>query len=98
MGVQLIGVDNKTQFLRHLWALPNDSKHDEASFMTISTDLLHLRVAQMPRSRDLAIFVLMIDKQTDWFTPCCACAREVVTTLLVLVTVQPSRRAKLFLS
>ena len=45
------------------WTLPNDSKHNEASFSTISTDKLYLRVAQMPRSPDLAIFVLTT--QTD---------------------------------
>ena len=32
MGVRLIGVANKTHFLRRSWALPNDSKHNEASF------------------------------------------------------------------
>jgi hypothetical protein len=47
-------------------ALPNDSKHNEAGF---STDSLCLRVAQMPRSRDLAIFVLTTDRQTNCFTP-----------------------------
>ena len=59
-----IGVANKTQYLQRLWALPNDSKHTEASFLTILMDTLYLRVAQMPRSPDLAIFVLTKDKQT----------------------------------
>jgi hypothetical protein len=54
----------KTQHLRCSWALPNDSKHNEASFSTTSTDLLYLRVAQMSRRSDLAIFVLT-DGQTD---------------------------------
>ena len=63
----------KMQHLRCLWTLPNDSKHNEASFSTISTDILYLRVAQMPRSPDPAIFVLTTDT-TDHFTPC-ACAR-----------------------
>ena len=63
----------KMQYLRCLWTLPNDSKHNEASFSTISTDILYLRVAQMPRSPDSAIFVLTTDT-TDHFTPC-ACAR-----------------------
>ena len=45
------------QHLQRSWALPNDSKHTEASFSGILTDTLHLRVAQMPRSPDLAIFV-----------------------------------------
>ena len=35
--------------------------HNEASFSTISTDMLYLRVAQTPRSPDLAIFVLTTD-------------------------------------
>ena len=64
----------KMQHLRCLWTLPNDSKHNEASFSTISTDILYLRVAQMPRSPDPAIFVLTTDT-TDHFTPC-ACARD----------------------
>jgi hypothetical protein len=69
MGVRLIGVANKIPYLGCSWALPNDSKHNEAGFSTISTDSLCLRVAQMPRSRDLAIFVLTTDRQTDCFTP-----------------------------
>jgi hypothetical protein len=54
----------KTQRLQCSRALPIDSKHNEVSFSTISTDLLYLRVAQMPRCPDLAIFVLT-DKQTN---------------------------------
>ncbi len=54
----------KMQHLRCSWALPNDSKHNEASFSTTSTGLLYLRVAQMSRCSDLAIFVLT-DGQTD---------------------------------
>ena len=61
----LIGVANKMQYLRRSWTLPNDSKHNEASFSTISTDKLYLRFAQTPRSPDLAIFVLTTDRQTD---------------------------------
>ena len=62
----LIGVANKMQYLRRSWTLSNDSKHNEASFSTISTDMLYLRVAQTPRSPDLAIFVLTTDdRQTD---------------------------------
>ena len=63
----------KMQYLRCLWTLPNDSKHNEASFSTILTDILYLRVAHKPRSPDPAIFVLTTDT-TDHFTPC-ACAR-----------------------
>ena len=68
------------QYLRRSWTLPNDSKHNEASFSTISTGKLYLRFAQMPRSPDLAIFVLTTDDRrqttdkTDHITPC-ACAR-----------------------
>ena len=75
--VVLIGVANKMQYLRRSWTLPNDSKHNEASFSTISTGKLYLRFAQMPRSPDLAIFVLTTDDRrqtTDHITPC-ACAR-----------------------
>ena len=73
--VELMGVANKMQYLRRSWTLPNDSKHNEASFSTISTDMLYLRVTQTPRSPDLAIFVLTTtdDRKTDYFTPC-ACA------------------------
>ena len=48
-------------------------KNTEANFSTILTDMLYLRVTQMPRSPDLAIFMLMTDN-TDYFTPC-ACVR-----------------------
>jgi hypothetical protein len=65
MGVRLIGVANKTQLLQRSWTLPNDSKHNLASFMTISIDSLRLRVAQTPISRDLANFVLTTDRQTN---------------------------------
>jgi hypothetical protein len=70
MGVRLIGVANKIPYLGLSRALPNDSKHNEAGFSTILIDLLCLRVAQVPRSRDLAIFVLttnrqQTDRQTD---------------------------------
>jgi hypothetical protein len=64
MGVRLIGVANKTSYLGRSWALPNNSRHNEAGISTISTDSLRLRVAQMPRSPDLAIFVLTTDRQT----------------------------------
>ena len=51
--VVLIDVANKMQYL----ILPNDLKHNEASFSTISKDILYLRASQTPRSPDLAIFV-----------------------------------------
>ena len=56
------------------WAVPNDLKHAEASFSPISTNPLCIRDAQMPRSRDRAIFVPTTDIQTDYLIPC-ACAR-----------------------
>ena len=75
MGVQLIGVANKIPYLGRSWTLPNDSKHNEGGFSTISTDSLYLRVAQVPRYRDLAIFVLTTDdRQNRLLYPCCACA------------------------
>ena len=52
-----------------------DSRHIKASFSPISTDLLGLRVVQMPISPDLAIFVVTTVDKTDCFTPC-ACARD----------------------
>ena len=60
--VQSIGVANKSAVLCRSWTLPNDSKHTESSFFfTIPTDLLCLRVAHLPRSRDLAILMLTTD-------------------------------------
>jgi hypothetical protein len=71
-GATLIGVANKTSHLGCLWALPNYLKHNEAGF---STDWLCLRVAQISRSRDLAIFVLTTDDghANRLLYPCCAC-------------------------
>ena len=56
----MIGVANKMHYLRRSWTLPNDLQHDEASFSTISMDMLP----------DLAIFVLTTTDKTDYFTPC----------------------------
>ena len=87
-----IGVANKTPYLQRLWGLPNDLKHTEASFSAIFTDTLHLRVAQMPRSPDLAIFVLTTDdrqttddrRQTKPITLPLAHARGVIISVLIL--------------
>jgi hypothetical protein len=50
----------------------------------------------MPRSRDLAIFVLTTtdNKQTNWFAPCCACAHGVI--MLWYVHCQNSPRSTMF--
>ena len=48
----------QNQYLRRSWTFPIDLKGNEASFSTISMDMLYLRVAQTPRSPDPAIFVL----------------------------------------
>ena len=45
--------------------MPNDSKHIQPSLSLIPTDWLCLRVAEMPRCRDMAIFVVTTDGQTD---------------------------------
>ena len=45
--------------------MPNDSKHIQASLSLIPTDWLRLRVAQVSRCRDLAIFVVTTDGQMD---------------------------------
>ena len=52
-----------------LMDLPNDSKHNEATFSTISTTMLYWWVAPTPRSPDLVIFVLMTtgDRQNRLF-------------------------------
>ena len=41
-----------------------DSKHAEAPFSPNATDSLYLLVAQVPRPRDMAIFVLTITTTT----------------------------------
>ena len=61
-----------------------DSRHAEARFSPNATDSLNILVAQVPRPRDMAIFVLTTtittttlndnDDTTDYFTPC-ACAQ-----------------------
>ena len=60
-------------YLWRSWTMTNDSKHIQASFLLTQTDWIHLRVAQMPRSRDPAIFMLTTDGQTDWLFYPCAC-------------------------
>ena len=84
----MIVVATKNKVLQPSWALPIDLKHN--GFFIISTDSLSLRVAQMPRSRDLMIFLRIdrqtdrwTDKQTDCLTPCCACVRRVTTLVHV---------------
>jgi hypothetical protein len=71
-----IGVANTMQYLWHLKALPNDSKHNEANYSMISMNLLCLRVAQIPRFPNLMNLVLKNrpTNRTDCFTPC-ACAQ-----------------------
>ncbi len=68
-------VDRFGNNLLRLRALPNDSEHSVASFLMVSTDLLCLQIAQMPRSQDVAIFMLT----TDCLTPCCTCVRRVIS-------------------
>ena len=53
-------VDSAKQFETH-----------SSQFSLISTDWLHLRVAQIPRCRDLVVFVVTTttDRQTDYFIP-----------------------------
>ncbi|MCG8622123.1 MAG: hypothetical protein MJE68_09040, partial [Proteobacteria bacterium] len=51
--------------MQRSWALSKDSKNSEANFSAIFTDTLHLRVAQIPRSPDVAIFVLTTDMTDD---------------------------------
>ena len=70
MGMATIG--NKQTLFVTLMPVPSDSKRCQASFLLISTDWLHLQVAQTPRFRDLAIFVVTTDRQTDRQTDCIA--------------------------
>ena len=45
--------------------MPNDLKHIQASLSPIPTDWSCLRVAQVPRCRDLVIFVMTTERWTD---------------------------------
>ncbi len=56
-----------------IWALPNNSKHNEASFLTSP---MYLQVSQMSRCSDLAILVLT-DGHTEPITLPLAHARGV---------------------
>jgi hypothetical protein len=58
-------VDRRGNKMPYLGTLPNDSKYNEAGFSTISIDLLCLRVAQEPRSQDLANFCADDRQTTD---------------------------------
>ena len=75
--IRLMGVammcqpENVINFVTLMGLIIDDSKNIETIFLQISTDSLCLRVAQMPRSRDQAIFVLTTDDSiTDCFIPC----------------------------
>jgi hypothetical protein len=52
-----------------------DLKHTEASFSPSSIDSLRLRVAEMPRYRDLSIFVRTTDRCQTIALPLAAQAR-----------------------
>ena len=58
-------VDRYGQYNAVSCTFQNNLEHNEASFPTISTDLLCLRVAQMPNSQDLVIFVLLTDNRQN---------------------------------
>jgi hypothetical protein len=60
MGVQLIGVANKTAYLGRSWALLNDLRQVFRWFRLIRCAYESLRCLG-PRSRDLAIFMLTTD-------------------------------------
>jgi hypothetical protein len=62
MGVRLIGVANKLPYLGRSWALPNDSKHDEAGFRRFWL----IRCAyESLRCLDLEIWRFLCWRQTD---------------------------------
>ena len=73
MGVAMMA-NKKTLFVTFMDC---DKQFKAASFSQIPTDWLRLQVAQMPRSRELVIFVVItgrltnrpMDGQTDYFTP-----------------------------
>ena len=71
----MIGATNINALFVMFMGLAKDLKHTEASFLLILMDLLCLRIAQVPVSSDLVIFVLTttIDIQTDHFTFAHAC-------------------------
>ena len=61
-------------------------KQTQAIFLQFLIVWSPLQLTQMPQTPDQAVFVLTTttttttDGQTDYFTPCCACARGVTTT------------------
>ena len=73
MGVATMA-DKRTLYVTFV----DDAKQFEANLSLISTDWLRLRAAQVPRCRDMAIFVVttdrLIDRQIDMLY-LCACAR-----------------------
>ena len=80
MGVAMMA-NKKTLFVTFMDR--DNAKHIQASLSLIPTDWLRLLVAQMPRSRDLAIFMVITDGQmdrrtdgqTDRLLYPCACTR-----------------------
>ena len=64
----------KRHYFWRSWIVSLDLKDTEASFLPNSTDSRCLQVAQVPRSRDMAIFVLMM-MTTTITLPSCTCAR-----------------------
>ena len=77
MGVAMM-VNKKTLFVMFVDRDKNDSKHIQASFSLIPTHWLRLLVAQIPRFRDLAIFVVInrrTNGQTDQLLYPCVCVQ-----------------------
>ena len=62
MGVATMA-DKKTLFMTFVDRAQRFEAHSSQSL--IPTDWLRLRVAQVPRCRDLAIFVVTTDRRTD---------------------------------
>ena len=70
----VVDMANKNAVLRRSWALPNNLKHNGARFLTILTDSLCVRVAQMPRYRDL---IILSDGQNRLLYPLlCMCTQD----------------------
>ena len=88
MGVATMA-NKRTLFVRFV----DCDKRFKAHSRLIPTDWIRLRVAQMPRSQDLMIFVVTTDGQTDGLLYPRACARGNETGKELIPSITLSRCA-----
>ena len=68
LSIGMATMANKKALFVTSWIMSLDLKHTEASFSPNVTDSLCLRVTQVPRSRDKAIFMLTTTTTTRLIT------------------------------